>query len=853
MKIILSYKNFEIFIYNILKNYNYKILYDFLLKSKTIINDDLKNLLFFINKNVTINEIENLQINNNLKQNLFEILKFNNNEEEYYSKIINLFEYYNYINIKELNLNEIFIYFFSNLNINNKNSEIFLKNLKNFFKNNIIELENNLNLQNNLIQNLNINNNNNNKNTEENIENKINYIYDSIKSINFDSPILNNEENKIESDLNKSNLINNNNNNNNINNDNEIFFTKLKVFSALKKYYLHRKSKASYLSKKSQLIQRANNFYSNLLKSRTFFGFVKISKQNTNFNLIKNNYIDFHIKELSKNLLNILVFCYNRKKILNIFLEKKNKKLKIEVFNAFKNRIDYQKSFNYFFFNQIIKNQSAIDFLLMFKIKRKKNVFKNNFYLIENKKNLILKKKIFNFLKNFSNKIFNENIYNFNYKLQIFYKNKFFDICKRKLVNKYKIFYFEEKIAFIRLKNLLMKKKSKILLNKKLNKQKNNYQNNNNNSSFQDSYASNFTFNANKNSTQNSFYNNNNNKNENNFYSYILKKKAFNLLIKNYNINKNIIKELNKKHLINQISLFFKYSRIKTIESLIIQGIKEKIKIYQKILLLKILFSSNVSKIKFNRAEKIRKKYLKKTIFNLFKTNKNINNLEKILIIKFYYKFFILKTKLLKNKNKFFEEFNEKKLEFKIMIKNIKNKINSKKKIILFKFNHKKNSFKYFFHLFRNVYINKNYNKFNYKFYASSFNLFIKNINNLIINNSLKFVSKKLLKKKLFDNFLNNINNKKEQNSLILNLNNISKKFYLNTYLTALDICLKSKNLNDSISELNKTKIKKKIFNQFKKYYLDKIKYNMLTCRYKEYLFYMSIKKMLIKYNKNNK
>ena len=88
----------------------------------------------------------------------------------------------------------------------------------------------------------------------------------------------------------------------------QILRLKLEAFLVIKKYYLHRKSKSSWKKKKKKLIKLSENFYRNLLLSRTFYGFVLNSKRKSLYNLIKNNYIDFRIKELSSFLIRSLKF-----------------------------------------------------------------------------------------------------------------------------------------------------------------------------------------------------------------------------------------------------------------------------------------------------------------------------------------------------------------------------------------------------------------------------------------------------------------------------------------------------------------------------------------------------------------
>ena len=109
----------------------------------------------------------------------------------------------------------------------------------------------------------------------------------------------------------------------------QILRLKLEAFLLLKKYYIRRKSKSAWIKKKKKLIKLSDNFYRNLLLSRSFYGFVLNSKRKSLYNLIKNNYIDFRIKELSSLLVKGLKFCYKEKNLENkAFFELTKNKLR---------------------------------------------------------------------------------------------------------------------------------------------------------------------------------------------------------------------------------------------------------------------------------------------------------------------------------------------------------------------------------------------------------------------------------------------------------------------------------------------------------------------------------------------
>jgi hypothetical protein len=145
----------------------------------------------------------------------------------------------------------------------------------------------------------------------------------------------------------------------------DIFLLKLKSFQLLKKYYLYRKSKRPYYQKKQHLLSMAHSFYTNLLKSRVLFAFSLLTKRKTNFLLLKNNYIDFRITELSKLLIHTLLSASLHKQKLRYHMNNKRLKTARILFSILKNKINYKKNYNKFLLSQITHNEYAREFMLM--------------------------------------------------------------------------------------------------------------------------------------------------------------------------------------------------------------------------------------------------------------------------------------------------------------------------------------------------------------------------------------------------------------------------------------------------------------------------------------------------------
>ena len=686
-----------------------------------------------------------------------------------------------------------------------------------------------------------------------------NNISDSIK-INNNKLMIENEYNTIKIEENNNNkklmdfcniIKSNSRNMFKINNfekhhsQKQILRLKLEAFLVLKKYYIHRKSKSAWIKKKRKLIKLADNFYKNLLLSRAFYGFVLNSKRKSLYNLIKNNYIDLRIKELSSFLIKILKFCYKEKKLENkAFFELTKNKLR-RIIKEMKAQIVYNKTIDKYFFSQILNNDSAVEFSkILIYLGNSYNIkklyrYESNINTIIHKEEFILKQKILLYLKNLNNFIENkltEEAETFKHNIIIFNDKKtFINYLEERIILNYKIKYFQQKIFFLRSKYyLLYKKKRK---------------------------ETSPIFGPNKESILN-------------FHNLKLKTLVFKSIQKNAKIFNQKIEELQIKNFMKNVKFFFYQSRKKTIESLIIEGMKQKINKYKKYMILKILLYSKIECLKQYRVElTTRKKYQKKFLFNILKKNVLLKNYEKLCNIKFFFRLsfsiMIKQKKKEKKENKLFIIQGMQKFFIHLVKLRIKVKKKQLNKLQLCKNKILAIRKKYFIKEIKSEIRKKKYNKLVYLKHDKLFSLAIGiiNLKNKCLN-GIKIKTKKVkmkITKKYYNIFKKRVivNSKITSSFLLFNkyilksnykkfvginnynitikketilISNMYKTFYLKKYLEGLNMCYKMKLIDNKVDDYYKTKRKKIFLNVLKKRYQNSIKFSMLSLRFNEYL-----------------
>ena len=640
----------------------------------------------------------------------------------------------------------------------------------------------------------------------------------------------------------------------------QILRLKLEAFLVIKKYYLHRKSKSAWIKKKKKLIKLSNNFYRNLLLSRSFYGFVLNSKRKSLYNLIKNNYIDFRIKELSSFLIKSLKFCYKEKNLENkAFFELTKNKLR-RILKEMKAQAVYNKTIDKYFFSQILNNDVALEFSKIliyfgnsFNIKKLYR-YESNINIIIQKEEFSLKQKLFSYLKNINNIVenkLNEDVETFKQNTIIFNdKKKFIIYLEEQIILSYKKKYFQQKLFFIRSKFYIFSKKKW--------KQKSPI------------------FGPKKDLIKN-------------FHNLKLKTISFKFIKNITQKRKQKIEQLQINNFMKNVKFFFYQSRRKTIEGLIIEGIKQKINKYNKFLVMKILFFSKIECLKQYRVmTTTRKKYQKKFLFNILKKNVLLKNYEKLCLKKYYFrlcfKLKIEQKKKERNNNKLYiikgiqtyfihlvklrlsmkENLLKKKEKYKgklidirkrYFIKDIKNAINKKKYDKLIYLKHDK-IFSFAIGIINLKNKCKNGLKSRIKAYKLKktkeyFNIFKKRIiSNIKIRKSIATINKYILKKN-YNKFIginkSIISIKKKKKFLSI----IHKKLYLKKYLESLNACYKMKLIDNKVDDYYITKRKKIFFNILKKRYQNSIKYSMLSLRFNEYLIISAFNSFFKAINKN--
>ena len=634
----------------------------------------------------------------------------------------------------------------------------------------------------------------------------------------------------------------------------EILRLKLEAFLILKKYYLHRKSKSKWIKRKKTLIVIANKFYRNLLLSRSFYGFVLNSKRKSLFELIKNNYVEFRIKELSFNLINILKFCYREKNLENkAFFELTKNKLR-RVLNEMKAQMVYNKTVDKYFFTQILNNEAAIEFSkIIIYLGNSHNIkklcrYESNINTIIHKEEFCLKQKCFNFLRSQAHMVENElnkEAEKFVYNTIVFNDKKNFIMqLEEKIISNYKIKFLREKLFFIRSKYYVLQKKK-----------------------WRQKSA---IFGPKKDLIKN-------------FHNIKLIKRSLKYMNRITKKKKQKIENLQIKNFMKNVKFFYYQCRRKTIESLIIEGIRQKINKYNKLLVMKILLYSKIECLKQYRVMiSTKKKFRKKMAFNLLKKNVLLKNYELISNIKFYYHMcFKIRIKMIKQNKKNNELIFKNGIQkyfihlvrLKIMLKKqlLQKRIECENKLKILR---KKNFYqKVKYKIAKKKYDNLVYLKHDKIF---SFAVGIMNLKHNC-NVALKLKKNAWKKKKMknfFKNFKkraieNNIINKKREkihryimnynynlfihrikykitnDKKVLSINIIRKKFYLKKYLEAINVSYKKTSIDNRVDEYYKFKRKKNFLNILKKRYQDSIKYSMLSLRFNDYLIISTFNRLI--------
>lgn len=754
------------------------------------------------------------------------------------------------------------------------------------------------------------------KNSEDGkLNEKLLSIEESLKTIYFDDPSINyncspkkdvsSAENKIIYPINNQQICVKSKSED----EYDYFLSKLKIFNLLKDYVKKKRKNREIKLRIKGKEKIANIFHSNLLKSRSFFGLLKWNKMTRYSQIVNQHYVEYRINYLSKLLMKSLIHVFNRKRLVEAFIELKNKRIIVTTYKSFQNIMKFKLNHKRLYLSQLLNNYICVKFLnkiweLICKLASKnkleiisKSYLQNNIYKLKILNDLNNKRKIFGIILD-------------NKKEHMEYLDKLAIVaerCKEILIKKSTKSFFKKENGIIKIKNNVKKFKNKLFMIRyyyfkfkresvkeklKVSMQQMEFKIIQNNFKKFIIMSLKKTKNVDKNQIS---------------YDHYTKKIKHNVINiwSNYSFLMRKVKYLKNKRSINDKIDFFRSLKINSIESLLIQGVKEKYKKYSKKNLLNYLIVCSTFEEKIIKAENFKKFYLKKNILNFLKKYKVVSNILFKNTIKFYLNIFQINSSFKKFTDEKLNSDQKKKIENaqkKICILRFKDKIEIKIKIRLIR-NKKlldiiKKTIKIFKRL-RQKSLNSsiklssinpslNFNSSNsthflnliderYKeFYFRSclhkilqytfqnkikktflkklyFKKFIFRTCKKISTGALKLCRDKMKKAKYLKYFLNMIYLNINKNYTEEALQKIKDKFILLNFFKNIQECSESIKLYMQIKTYYKIKQNRKIFRSFKYNYMNKIKQKMLYERYKEYLIFSSLRVLSEKLISNQK
>ena len=317
----------------------------------------------------------------------------------------------------------------------------------------------------------------------------------------------------------------------------------------------------------------------------------------------------------------------------------------------------------------------------------------------------------------------------------------------------------------------------------------------------------------------------------------------------------------------------------RTVESLIVQGVREKYNIYKKRELLKQCFVVKIERLKLKKCVKnVRIKYSKKLGITLLKNNVELMNKEMMQRILFYYRIFIMRINNQKMREEKFEIkcfLNTIKLNYFLFVMNIKSHIKARQKLkeisiiseiidkrmvvrklagILHKKKtavYFKSKIKYFYYRLMTVKIKEGVrlkNKLKQLKKQSLHQIFTKLLSNRISKSSIRKLSNKitiLKHQNLLRVLLSYTRKRQLKSNFLLKATRISYKFYVKNLIDSMIFSYKMKIIEENAYNIYIKRRKNAFLRQIKKRYQDQIKGNMLLLRYKEYLVIKGINGLL--------
>jgi hypothetical protein len=617
------------------------------------------------------------------------------------------------------------------------------------------------------------------------------------------------------------------------------YILKLNLFNLLKKIVKQRKSKKVFKANNYQKEEVAKVFHENLLKSRAFYCMMKWIKNIQYYNLLKENYFEYKRSSLTNYMMKLLIYAYNRRNLVKAFVELKNIKSKKKLFQAITNKLKFRICQKKIYFSQLMNNIYSIEFInvIIYIIQEKffsikmKNVLTTNLNKMNNFVRIRKLQTIFDgFCKSLNkirilNNTIDELAINISQKFMKKNLNLLFIIAKRNILLRKEIDKFKKKVFFLRyyynkykfekVLNTLNKSKSKFrlfVLKKNFSKMKN----------------IRYKIKSNCEKMVVDFY----------------KKK---ILLKTFNKLKiNTVISYKKKYIIKQGIFyrrmnFFRKMRILIIESLLKQGVINRINDYVQRKYLSISFVSSLFKKKLEYFKYKRENILKQKIFNTIKQYKYRNHKNISNHLKYIFNIFILKAKLLKY-NKIIEKrtYLEQYILFfkKLFLKKLTKK---KPNDSYFSFantnnlpEHIKLQYSIFFRKIKaRCYKNKIHTT--YSRYII-FKQFKRRVNKLIITREIFNFSNSMKKLKLYKHFLSISMKILDEKFFGDKVKILVSKYYKQQLLQNMLYLYKKKNLNEQINLYYSLKIKRRFFYKLKDKYTNRLKELLIRKRYNDYM-----------------
>jgi hypothetical protein len=559
----------------------------------------------------------------------------------------------------------------------------------------------------------------------------------------------------------------------------------------------------------------------------------------------------------SRFFIKTLIYAFNRKKLVDVFRELNNRKLQKRVFTAIYSKTKFRLSQKKIYLSQLLNNRYCIDFLLhiSYIIFKDKYTIQQKAYLKLNFDKLLIKQKLNN-AKNVFAKLIKATkiIRNENRKVSdklekvklyqaYLLKRKFFQMMRSDLGMVKEILKFQKRLFLLRYYYNKFKREK---LSSKIKKAKSTFK-----AFILKRVIALFKPKYRK-----------VNIDSNNSFKLKIKRRLFKILkiftnlsfAKQYIIKQRVF--YSKLH-------FFKTMRIVLIESLLTQGLINKVQDFKRKETLGILLKTSLKRKKLDLHQHEKDKLLKRKAFYLLKNVKNIINELITRYIRFIFHCFIkmalykkYSRKDLKNTNQrlntiyYFRSF------FAKIKRSLNNSIVNQSKQSIQSMQAVPDKLKLYFSLFLNkvkaIVHNKKSRLINIRYLR--FKSFIGKVNKRVQVKCLQKAAKRFILFKNAKFMIHRITNLMDTNYKYIKLKKFIKAYHCDRLYQSLEYCYKTKGLEEQIELYYNLKVKKKVVRVLKYYYSSKLKYHLIERRYKDYLIITTLKNLtsyIIKHNNN--